>query len=263
LRLPNFLCAGVQKSGTTLLAEILRQHPDIFIPETKEAHFFDHDERFARGVEWYQSTYFKGSENFLLVGDVTPSYLYFEYVPERIAAILGREVKFIIMLRNPVDRAYSHYWMSFKRGYERLPFERAIAMEHARLRRGYFERSRFSYISRGFYSEQIKKYLTFFPASNMKFLLFEEFIADIAAGVNSILDFLGCPQTGFAFKELKANVGEMNALQYVKALKTNGWPIVHSNSMKLLNAVLTGGKIGYQRVGVITGKKPGSMVLAG
>lgn len=234
----------MQKSGTTLLAEILKQHPDIFIPQVKEAHFFDCDDNFTLGTGWYQSTHFQDSDNFPYVGDITPSYLYFDYVPERIINILGPEVKFIIMLRNPVDRAYSHYWMSFNRGYEKLPFERAIAMEQSRLRRGYLEKSRFSYISRGFYSEQIRRYLNFFPLTNMKFVLFEEFVKDIPGGVKGVLEFLGCQHEGFAIRETKANAGDMDVLRYLKALRTSR-RIFNSHGVKLLRAILTASKISY------------------
>ncbi|MEM4261319.1 MAG: sulfotransferase [Candidatus Woesearchaeota archaeon] len=187
---PNFFCIGAQKSGTTLLYELLRKHPEIYIPEQKELHFFDIDDNYKKGISWYLQ-FFKPSINQKAIGTITPSYIYFDDVPERIQAELGNNIKFIIILRNPIDRAYSHYWMSFKRGYETLSFEKAIMMEHARIRKGYFEKNNFSYISRGFYSEQLERYYRFFPKENFKILIFERFIKQTEQHLCEILDFLG------------------------------------------------------------------------
>ncbi len=244
MRLPNFLCIGAQKSGTTLLAEVLKQHQAIFIPEIKEPHFFDDDENFGRGAEWYRSTFFQGAEGYDFVGDITPAYIFFEQVPERMRLVLGADIKLILMMRNPVERAYSHYWMSFKSGYEKLSFEKAIAMEHARMGRGPFERYHFSYVSRGFYSEQIRRYLKFFPMANMKFILFEEFIKDITAEVRDTLQFLGCEYKAIRVSTKKVNAGDLNFSEYLEALKANRSLISGSSLIRLLRTAL-GGRMSY------------------
>ncbi|MFT4684416.1 MAG: hypothetical protein ACI863_001019, partial [Flavobacteriales bacterium] len=64
----NFYCVGAQKAGTTTLHDILNQHPDVFLPKTKEAHFFDNDEKFEKGLEWYENTFFNESSNEKILG---------------------------------------------------------------------------------------------------------------------------------------------------------------------------------------------------
>ncbi len=247
MKLPNFICIGAQKSATTLLAEILRQHPDIFIPPDRAPHFFNLDENYSRGMEWYHSTFYRDADGFDFVGDITPAYMFFDYVPERIRNTLGKDIKIIVMLRNPINRAYSHYWMSFKREYERLPFDQAIMMEHARMKKGYFEQSHFSYISRGFYSVQIKRYLNFFSAGNMKFVLFEEFVKDIPRQAAQILEFLGCDKDRLLKKRYtKVNKGDLTFSQYLSAVRTNKSGILSRHVLKALTTALSEDRrIGY------------------
>ncbi len=175
LILPNFLCIGTQKGGTSFLFNLLNQHPQIFIPNIKEIHFFDVDDNYKKGPDWYQY-FFRQAKGYKAIGSITPSYMFFEYVPKRIKHTLGSNINFLVILRNPVDRAYSHYWMSFKRGYERLPFEQAILMEHKRIKMGYFEKNNFSYVTRGFYYEQLIRYFDIFPKENFLILIFDDFI---------------------------------------------------------------------------------------
>lgn len=187
---PNFLCVGAQKAGTTTLHDILKQHPDIYLPDTKEAHFFDMDEHYDRGFSWWLETYFPRYENEKIMGAITPEYLYFEEVPKRIFKDL-KDTKIIIVLRNPIDRAFSHYKMSLKRGYETESFEKAIKLEKNRITEDYFQKNHFSYTSRGFYSSQIERYLKYFPAENILFLVFEEdIVKNIDKTINIILSFL-------------------------------------------------------------------------
>jgi len=220
---PNFLCIGAQKAGTTFLFDILKRHPDIYLPEAKELHFFDRDEEYDKGILWYQDAHFKGAENHKCIGEVTPSYIFFESVPERILKDLGSNIKFIILLRNPVDRAYSHYWMQFKRKQETLPFMEALKLEPERTAQGYFGKTRFSYVSRGFYSEQIRRYLNYFSLNNMKFVIFEEFIQDIPRKIGEILNFLSCSQypgtEGLEWN--KVNSSKLKLAQYFSGFLLN------------------------------------------
>lgn len=189
--LPNFFCVGTQKAATTTLHDILKQHPDIFLPSTKEAWFFHRDEKYQKGLDWYSHEYFVGYDNEKAVGEITPEYMFFEKVPGRIFKELGQDVKFLFILRNPVDRAYSHYLMTKRRGLDTLSFEKAIEHENERIREGFREKVHFSYIARGLYSEQIERYLDFFPKNNMMFLVFEEDIAvHIEESIKKILCFL-------------------------------------------------------------------------
>lgn len=188
--LPNFICPGAQKAGTTTLFKILKQHPSVYLPAGKEPRFFFEESKFEKRVSWYEERFYSDVEGQKAIGDMTPEYMYFEEVPQRIHEVLGSDVKFIFLLRNPVERAYSHYWMSYRRGYENASFEKAIGLEEYRIKRGEWERNHFSYVSRGFYSVQIERFLDYFPEDNMKFVLFEEFVEQIPNTVCRILDFL-------------------------------------------------------------------------
>ena len=126
MSLPNFMCIGASKSGTTSLYDILKQHSDIFLPSFKEPHFFDIPLVYQNGIEWYKKTYFQSVKNEKCIGDFTPTYLFDEHAPERILNDLGVNMKFIIILRNPVDRAYSHYLHSKRDLHEHLSFEDAL-----------------------------------------------------------------------------------------------------------------------------------------
>jgi hypothetical protein len=188
--LPNFICPGAQKSATTTLHDILIQHPDIYLPENKETHFFDKDEKYDKGIDFYLNEFYSEIKNEKIIGDITPGYMFFEDSVERIYNTLGDNIKIIFMLRNPIERAYSHYWMSYRRTYENKTFEKAIELEKGRIKKDYFNRSHYSYIERGYYARQIKRFLEFFPKENMKFVIFEYFINDTENSIEDVLSFL-------------------------------------------------------------------------
>ena len=126
---PDFIIIGVQKGGTTSLNRYIRTHRDIGMSITGEVNFFSW--RYIQGLEWYLA-HFPLRGEVPIVGVCSPSYLLHPRVPERVRDALPH-VKLIALLRNPVDRAYSHYQMSFRKGIEPLSFEEAIAAEPERL----------------------------------------------------------------------------------------------------------------------------------
>ncbi len=171
----DFVCIGAQKAGTTTLHDILKNHPDIYLPKQKEAHFFDQEERFEKGTTWWWNNFFSdGYNQEKIVGVITPEYLYYDEVPQRIYEQLGSNTKIIIVLRNPIDRAFSHYLMSKRRNYENLSFEEAIDKESQRIKNGEFERNHFSYIDRGRYMNQLERYYALFKKENILTLIFEK-----------------------------------------------------------------------------------------
>lgn len=191
MALPNFLCVGAQKAGTTTLYEVLKQHPDIFLPQIKEPHFFD--EHYTKGVSWYEKTFFNTALNQNAIGEITPAYLYIDDVPQRILETLGPNVKLLFIFRDPVERAYSHYLMSKFNGFESATFEEAMADNM--LSSGDIaiaQKRRFSYRERGYYGMQVKKYLQLFYKENMHFVLFEDLISaqkkDVYAGIFNFLE---------------------------------------------------------------------------
>lgn len=191
----DFICVGTQKAGTTTLHDVLKHHPNIYLPERKEAHFFDIDQRFNKGLDWWLQTFFKGDKNNKKIGVFTPEYLFFKNIPERIKEVLGTDLKIIIVLRQPARRAYSHYLMSKRRGFENLDFKTALKEEYSRLKEDtYYNKNHFSYISRGLYYDQIKRYIDVFGIENVKVFIFENnIINNIDDTLKQLQDFVAVP----------------------------------------------------------------------
>ena len=194
MRRVSFFCVGAQKCGTTALHNYLNRHSDIALPSLKETHFFDdgHGE-WSGGVQAYLAKYFAHASPTQVLGEIDPEYLFFPEMPRRLAAAFP-EAKLIFMFREPVARAYSHYWMTVRRGRESLPFAEAIAAEPARLAAGgHLEQSDFSYFSRGLYYAQVGRYLECFPREQMLFILSEDLKGAPEATLQSVYAFLGVP----------------------------------------------------------------------
>ncbi len=188
---PDFLGVGAAKAATTSLHDILSQHPQIYLPSAKEIHFFDMDENYNRGKGWYERIAFSGLKDEKICGEFSPSYMFFDHVPERVLESYGDELKFIFIFRNPIDRAYSHHQMHYLRGAEELDFPMAVKAEPQRLRIGnQHDQRRYSYISRGYYSRQVKNFLKLFPIDHMHFVLFEDFVKASDEAVKAVLHFL-------------------------------------------------------------------------
>jgi hypothetical protein len=191
-RLPDFLIVGAMKSGTCSLRDSLRMHPDIHM-YPREVHFFNRDENYARGLEWYSQCVTAGLAGQpaakTLIGEKTPAYCCIPGCAERIRSAMP-DARLIWILRNPVRRAYSHYLHRRRTGYELLSLRAALAREPARVRAS---GPAVGYVERGKYVVQIEAYLRWFPLSQMHFLLFERFIADPATELGRITDFLGLP----------------------------------------------------------------------
>jgi hypothetical protein len=150
--LPTFIIGGAMRAGTSSLNAYLREHPEISVSRPKEVHFFD--QNYGQGLEWYRQHFPHRSG--IAIGEATPDYLYHQKAPQRIAETLP-QVRVLLMLRDPVDRAYSHYWHNRSVGKEQLPFEEALRVERHRLEGSLKDRVTFSYVDRGRYSAQIER----------------------------------------------------------------------------------------------------------
>jgi len=181
--LPNFLIVGAQKGGTSSLAHCLREHPDVFLP-TGEPHFFDADERYAQGVGWYEGL-FAGHGGERAVGEKTPDYGHTERAPERIAATVPG-VRLVWILRNPTERAHSHYWFRAAKGMERHSFARRVGV----LPDGSIRGSGLEWIAWGLYATQVRRYLEFFPLEDMLFLTYEDYTRDPLKVLARVCEFL-------------------------------------------------------------------------
>jgi hypothetical protein len=188
----DFIVAGAQKCGTTALHYQLERHPQIALPNNEELHFFDDEERFGGDVN-YQDLHdsFRPSLGAVAVGESTPVYLYWRPALERIWNY-NKDIKLIILLRNPVDRAFSHWNMQRERGYEPLDFLDAIKAEEQRQREAAPVQSRrFSYVGRGLYGEQLERVFKYFPREQVKVVRAEELRSDFSGVVNAIFNFVG------------------------------------------------------------------------
>lgn len=195
MKSPNLICLGAQKAGTTTLHDILKNHPQIYLPHIKEAPFFNDEESYSKGMDWWLDYHFSSYNDEQILGVMTPEYLYYEEVPKRIFDDCGPDVKLIVILREPVSRAHSQYLMSVRKGFESLTFNEAIEVEPKRILEGPFERDSFSYIGRGRYAEQIKRYQDLFDPKNILFLCFETDICNkIDETIQRIQSFIGVEQ---------------------------------------------------------------------
>jgi hypothetical protein len=176
---------GAQKAGTTTLADLLAQHPDIAVPVPKEPHYLTHNR--GRGDGWYRDCF--GCRDEALWIDCSTSYSMAPLevgreaepvagVPERILKVSGKEAKFIYILRDPVARTWSAYWHRVRSGYEKRPFEPALEAFP-----GYIETSR--------YYSQAERYLEIFPRESFLFLDFHALSCNPVAAADACRDFLG------------------------------------------------------------------------
>ena len=173
----DFIVPGAQKSGTTALHYFLKKHPQIALPDRQELHFFDDEEIFGRAPVDYEllHRHFRPITHSASVGEVTPSYLYWKPAVERVRNY-HPQIKFIILLRNPVDRAFAHWNMQRFKDREPLDFLDAVKEEPRRIAQPLsIESRRFSYIDRGFYSVQLERVFNFFPRAQIKLVRFEDF----------------------------------------------------------------------------------------
>jgi hypothetical protein len=222
--LPNFIICGTQKGGTTALYHYLNEHPEICIPKKKEIHYFDLN--YHRGVEWYGKNFIEcQNEKAKAIGEASPLYMYLEEVPERIKEFLPN-IKLIFILRNPVNRAYSHYWHEVKLGYEHLSFEEAIKEEKKRLAiGGIFNNQHFSYKDRGKYIIQLKKFRKYFPYKQMLVLINEELKENPEYNMKRVFEFLGVDTTfispNWRFQHYKGKQPRIWKLQRIKTILPN------------------------------------------
>ncbi len=194
----DFIVAGAQKSGTTALRYFLKKHPQIALPDRQELHFFDDEEIFARPVDYdLLHRHFRQRRLRLLpvrlglAGEVTPSYLYWKPAMERIRNY-NPQIKLIILLRNPVDRAFAHWNMQRFKDREPLDFLDALKEERNRLAElPAIESRRFVYVDRGFYSGQLERVFEFFQREQVKIVKFEDFRDRKQETLDEIFEFLG------------------------------------------------------------------------
>ncbi len=216
--LPDFLIIGTQRGGTTSLFHYLQAHPFIRPAVNKDLHFFDR--RYNKGLAWYRGHFPTWIERSyaqrihgqaFLTGEASPSYIFHPHAPRRVAQAIPR-VKLIVLLRNPVSRAYSQYLHAVELGHETLSFEEAIEGEEERTAREwekmlqdehyYSEEFKHrSYLSKGIYVDQLQAWMSLFPREQFLILKSEDFYADPATIFKQVLAFLNLPDMGIKLEK--------------------------------------------------------------
>lgn len=227
--LPNFYLIGAAKSGTTTIHDALKQHPKIGLPLQKEPFFWGDDEKFSNGLQWYLDTFFpRDIGNYPARGEASPQSLYWsEKVAPRMKEVYGDgDLKLIAIFRNPVERAYSHYWMYVKFGWDEVKtFEEAIRLEEKRHKEQWSEfyahgKMTYGYLRGGHYVTQLRPFLDRFQKNQFLFLLQEDLKGNFQCTMDRIVTFLGL-KTSIDFKPIVSNAAATpRSLALAKLLKT-------------------------------------------
>ena len=205
---PDFVIIGAQKCGTTSLHYFVAMHPNIVPASKKEIHYFS--VRYKLGEQWYRSHFptnlsrryfYKKMKQKLLSGEASPTYIFYPTVPDRMKKILP-DVKLIVILRNPVDRAYSQYHHNIRHNNETLSFEKAIKLEEERctgekellIRELDFVPVHYrhhSYLARGIYADQLENWFKHYRKRQFLILTTEDLRKNSQQTLDQIFDFLG------------------------------------------------------------------------
>jgi hypothetical protein len=231
--LPDFLIIGTQRGGTTSLYNYLIARPGVGPAMVKELHYFD--KKFNKGLLWYRAHFPSSIQKYsyqfthkqaFVTGEASAYYLFHPHVPKRVSMVLPH-VKLIVMLRNPVDRAYSQYNFEVDLGRETLPFEEALDCEGERISRerekmiadeGYvsFDYSRYSYLARGIYVDQLQTWMSLFPKEQFLILKSEDFYADPVTALDHTSKFLNLAELEPHEKKKKYKLHNYNTTPYPK-----------------------------------------------
>jgi hypothetical protein len=209
VRLPDFLGIGTQKGGTTYLHSLLKQHPQVFLAQPKELHYFSLHH--GQGQDWYSKHFAEASAEHRC-GEVTPYYLFHPLAAERIHAAIPN-VKLIVLLRDPVERALSQYFHSKRLGLEPLELEAAFSAESERLadadavlQRGESHRShqQHCYLSRSRYEQQLPRFEAWFGDKQLLVLRSEDLYEHPKRAWEQVLNFLNltpmlCPTQALTY----------------------------------------------------------------
>ena len=207
-KLPHTLIIGAQKSGTSSLFNYLNRHSREFVePWRKEIHYFDH--HYQKSRAWYKAHFPKRDEGKTVTGEATPYYIFHPDVPRRVYKLIP-DVRLIVILRDPLKRAWSHYNFQNRTNRSRasndLSFREAIAKEadilageHEKLVQdpGYYsyKHQYYSYISRGIYHRQLSRWLQYFSRDQLYVTFFQDFFDDPQHELPKLIDFLDLTMT--------------------------------------------------------------------
>lgn len=210
--LPDFVIVGAMKCGTTSLFQYLAQHPDIIVSKKKEIHYFDFG--YSNGLKWYRRQFPTKIQKIkrqlsgrrTVTGEASPYYMFHPHACKRMAALLP-DAKLIVLLRNPVDRAFSHYYNEIRHERESLALEEAFEAEPERLagevekmmedeKYFSFHHGHHAYLARGIYIEQIRQVREYYPEDQLLVLDSDLLFSEPQQTCNHVFHFLGLPPWG-------------------------------------------------------------------
>lgn len=243
--LPNFVIIGAAKAGTTSLYYYLKQHPEVYVSSVKEPRFFALEnetlnfqnpdqginETSVTSLETYKQL-FDGVTQEAAIGEASPLYLYSPKAVERIKHYIPN-AKLIVILRNPVERAYSCYTHLIREGFETLSFREALEEEKKRIQKNWAHL--WHYQTAGYYHEQLKRYFDTFDRNQIKVYLYEDFNTDSIAIVQDACRFLGVDDT-FVPELTRMNVSGVPKIRFLQTLLGTG-----NTLRKILKAILPKG----------------------
>lgn len=182
MALPTFVVAGTQKAATTWLYESLNEHPEVFVPTTKELHFLCAANRcrkaqWGKGVEWYTRQFPESDGPWRAWGELSIDYMFYPCASDRLKT-LNPDAKILFVLRDPAERAYSAYWMTRR---ARVDFPSFRSFIHADS----------DFVSRGFYYRQVQRYRALFPDDQIKILIYEDIRDAPITFVSDVFRFIG------------------------------------------------------------------------
>lgn len=231
--LPDFLVIGAQRCGTSSLYKYLGWHPEIVPSLRKEVEYFTRS--YGKGIGWYRAHFplrvrrdvaHRVLHREILTFEATPDYLLHPLAAQRAAELLP-DAKLIVLLRDPVSRAFSHYLHMCRRGFENLGFDQAIEKETQRIAgdlRGIHadpaydpkQYLRFSYSARGLYAEQIERWMARYPPDRLLILASGDLYRDPSSTYARVLEFLGVhswsPKSFPTFTEARQGLSDSQTL---------------------------------------------------
>ncbi|QIG44385.1 sulfotransferase [Nocardioides anomalus] len=189
-RLPNFLYIGPDKAGSSWLHETLLRHPDVYLTPAKDLYFFDR--YYDRGTDWYAEQ-FRDARGESVVGEVCQDYLFHPQAADRIRATLGPSVRFMVSLRDPVERAWSSYLYAQKHGMWLEPFSDAL------------ER-RPELLGHGRYATGLERFLEHYPRELVHVAVFDDLGRDPQGFLDAVTDFLDIDPLPLSEEERRAKL---------------------------------------------------------
>jgi hypothetical protein len=228
---PSLFVLGAAKCGTTALHNYLGRHPDIFMSDPKEPFYFEAE--YDLGSEFYFNRYFRNWAGERIVGESRHRNLYLPYIAARIYSY-NPEAKLVAILRNPIERAVSHWWHWYSRGKESLRLNEALDADEERIRSGvgfrtpeeiksyaagldpYGKGIHRTYLDSGYYFEQLDRYASRFDKSRLRVILFDDFASKTREVVANLFEFLECDSSAAdTFEPAPINQSSPGMLEHV------------------------------------------------